>query len=53
MASLQRELQAGEEEEQYATRARVQPQGETIDSASERSDGAEPANPVPDKSQVR
>ena len=45
MASLQRELQAGEEEEQYATPPRVPPPGETINTTSERSDGTEPANP--------
>ena len=46
MASLQRELYAGEEEEQYATPPRVPPPGETIDDSSETSDGAVPANPV-------
>ena len=48
MASLQRELQAGEEEEQYAPPSpRAPPPGEAIDSASETSDGAAPANPAP------
>ena len=46
MASLQRELYAGEEEEQYATPPRVPPPGETIDDSSETSDGAVPADPV-------
>ena len=46
MASLQRELYAGEEEEQYATPPRVPPPGEIIDDSSETSDGAVPADPV-------
>ena len=46
MASLQRELQAGEEEEQRAPAPRVPPMGGAIDSSSETSDGAVPANPV-------
>ena len=46
MASLQRELNAGEEEEQYATPPRVPPPGEIIEDSSETSDGAEPADLV-------
>ena len=45
MASLQRELQAGEEEEQSATPPRTQQQGEVIDSESEDSEGAQPSAP--------
>ena len=46
MASLQRELYAGEEEEQYATPPRVPPPGETIDDSSETGDGAVPVDPA-------
>ena len=46
MASLQRELNAGEEEEQYATPPRVPPPGDTVESSSETSDGAAPADAV-------
>ena len=53
MASLQRELNAGEEEEQYATPPRVPPPGEIIEDSSETSDGAEPADPVSGQSAGR
>ena len=46
MASLQRELNAGEEEEQYATPPRVPPPGHTIESSIETSDGAVLADAV-------
>ena len=46
MASLQRELHAGEEEEQYATPPRVLPPGDTVESFSETSDGAVLADAV-------
>ena len=46
MASLQRELSAGEEEDQYATPPRVPPPGDAIDGASETSDGAVPVDTV-------
>ena len=45
MASLQRELYAGEEEE-YATPPRVPAPGEIIEESSETSDGTVPADPV-------
>ena len=46
MASLQRELNAGEEEEQYATPPRVPPPGDTIENSSETSDVAVHADDV-------
>ena len=53
MASLQRELYAGEEEEQYATPPRVPPPGEIINDSSETSDGAVPADLSQDRLQAR
>ena len=49
MASLQRELYAGEEEE-YATPPRVPAPGDIVEESSETSDGAEPADLVSEQS---